>query len=170
MIRIVEGNQTPDFEELNILTPGLTWSPDGNKIALSAKRNGFDVIYIFDLEAGDRETLDINRLRQLKVSAGQMMVKSWRYIGQNAQQSDVYVYNFETAEIVNLTNDIFSDSDPSWSHDDSSIYFVSDRGYNLNGKNLEEDFKIAKHNYSQKDIYKINLPDTEIIQHNRFSI
>ncbi|MCK7523335.1 MAG: hypothetical protein MZV64_39620 [Ignavibacteriales bacterium] len=57
--RIVEGNQTPDFEELNILTPGLTWSPDGTKIALSAKRSGFDAIYIFDVESGDREILSI---------------------------------------------------------------------------------------------------------------
>ncbi|MCK7529119.1 MAG: hypothetical protein MZV64_71955 [Ignavibacteriales bacterium] len=57
--RIIEGSQSPDFEELNILTPGLTWSLDGSKIALSAKRSGLDAIYIFDIESGDREILSI---------------------------------------------------------------------------------------------------------------
>ncbi len=161
--RIVEGNQTPDFEELNILTPGLTWSPDGSKIALSAKRNGLDVIYIFDLESGDREILDIS-FEAIESVSWSNNGKELAYIGQNAQQSDVYVYNFDTKQIVNLTNDIFSDSDPSWSHDDKAIYFVSDRGDIINGKSLIEDFKIGDHNYTQKDIYKINLPEQEIVR------
>jgi len=47
---LAEGNQSPNFEELNILTPGLTWSPDGSKIALAALSHGYDVIYVFDVE------------------------------------------------------------------------------------------------------------------------
>ncbi len=53
--KLVEGNRTDDFEELNILTPGLSWSPDGSKIALSAKSSGYDVIYIIDVESEDKE-------------------------------------------------------------------------------------------------------------------
>lgn len=29
--RLVAGQKSPDFEELKILTPGITWSPDGKK-------------------------------------------------------------------------------------------------------------------------------------------
>ena len=36
--KVVEGNRTGDFEELNIITPGLSWSPDGKKIALVSKK------------------------------------------------------------------------------------------------------------------------------------
>ncbi len=112
--RIVESNQTPDFEELNILTPGLTWSPDGSKIALSAKSSGFDVVYIFDVESGDREilNLDFDAIESVTWSNDG---KYLAFIGQDARQSDVYTYNFDTKEIINLTNDIFSDSDPAWS-------------------------------------------------------
>ncbi|MCK7523334.1 MAG: hypothetical protein MZV64_39615 [Ignavibacteriales bacterium] len=45
-------------------------------------------------------------------------------------------------EIINLTNDIFSDFDPSWSHDDKVIYFSSDRGDKLDAKMLPPDFRI----------------------------
>lgn len=161
--RIVEGNQTPDFEQLNILTPGLTWSPDGTKIAFSAKRSGFDAIYIFDVESGDREILDIN-FDAVESVTWSNDGKTLAFIGQNARQSDLYLYNFETHETKNLTNDIFSDSDPAWSLDDNSIYFSSDRGDFLDARELPKDFKIAQHTYSQIDIYKFLLDDNKIVR------
>ena len=59
------------------------------------------------------------------------------FIGQNKKQSDIYIYNFETQELTNLTDDIFSDSDPSWSLDDSKIYFASDRGSLLDKSQIQ---------------------------------
>ncbi|HCY75669.1 MAG TPA: biopolymer transporter Tol [Ignavibacteriales bacterium] len=161
--RLIEGNQTPDFEELNILTPGLTWSPDGTKIALSAKSSGVDVIYIFDVESEEREVLDIN-FDAIESVTWSNDGKYLAFIGQNARQSDLYTYNFETKEIINLTNDIFSDSDPSWSHDDKGIYFSSDRGDKLDPKQLPGDFRISQQNYSQKDIYKFDLAQNKIVR------
>ena len=161
--RIVEGNQTPDFEELNILTPGLTWSPDGTKIALSAKRSGFDAIYIFDVESGDREILNIN-FDAVESVTWSNDGRNLAFIGQNSRQSDLYIYNFETGTTKNLLNDIFSDADPSWSHDDLAIYFSSDRGDYLNGSELPSDFKISEQNYSQMDIYKIILSEGKVIR------
>ena len=40
--KLVQGNSSADFEQLNVVTPGLSWSPDGKKIALSAKSDGYD--------------------------------------------------------------------------------------------------------------------------------
>jgi Tol biopolymer transport system component len=159
--RLVEGNQTPDFEELNILTPGLTWSPDGNKLALSAEHSGFDAIYLFDLESGDNKILDIN-IEAIESVAWSKDGKRLAFVGQDSKQSDIYTYNFETKEITNLTNDIFSDSDPSWSSDDKSIYFVSDRNEFLNNDMINDDFTISKLDYNQKDIYKLNVDDKQI--------
>ncbi len=161
--RIVEGSQTPDFEELNILTPGLTWSPDGSKIALSAKRSGVDAIYIFDIESGDREILDIN-FEAIESVTWSNNGEYLAFIAQNARQSDIYTYNFETKEIKNLTNDIFSDSDPAWSHDDDVIYFSSDRGDKISAKMLPSDFRIMNHDYNQKDIFKYVLETDSIIR------
>ncbi|MDP2365969.1 MAG: biopolymer transporter Tol, partial [Ignavibacteria bacterium] len=161
--RIVEGNQEPDFEELNILTPGLTWSPDGSKIALSAKRSGFDAVYIFDTETGDREILNLN-FDAIESVTWSNDGKHLAFVGQDSRQSDIYTYNFETGKTENLTNDIFSDSDPAWSHDDKTMYFVSDRGDILDAKGIDKNYNIWQHDYTQKDIYKIILTETEIIR------
>ena len=58
--KLIKGNRTADFEELNILTPSLTWSPDGKKIALGAKSGGYDVVYIIEVESEDRETIPLS--------------------------------------------------------------------------------------------------------------
>lgn len=161
--RLVEGSQTPDFEELNILTPGLTWSPDGNKIAISAERSGFDVIYIFDLEEDERETLEFD-LESIESVTWSNDGKYLAFVGQNSRQSDIYTYNFETGEVQNLTNDIFSDSDPAWSHDSNAIYFVSDRDDYLDPNYINDEFKMSDHLYHQKDIYKYEIPNSRIIR------
>lgn len=161
--RLVEGSQTPDFEELNILTPGLTWSPDGNKIAISAERSGFDVIYIFDLEEDERETLEFD-LESIESVTWSNDGKYLAFVGQNSRQSDIYTYNFETGEVQNLTNDIFSDSDPAWSHQSNAIYFVSDRDDYLDPNFINDEFKMSDHLYHQKDIYKYEIPNSRIIR------
>ncbi len=159
--KLVSGNVTPDFEELNILTPGLTWSPDGRRIALSAKANGYDNIYLIDINTEKRETLPF-RMDAISSVTWSRDGKKLAFIGQNNKQSDIYLYDFETSELTNLTNDIFGDYNPSWSQDNYYIYFVSDRGdyletdYHLTGDEL---YKI---DYHQKDIYRINIRDKKI--------
>ena len=158
--KLVEGNRTPDFEELNILTPGLGWSPDGDKIVLSAKSNGYDVVYIIDIEEEDTEILPI-KMAGIKSVTWSPLGDQIAFIGQTNKESDVFIYDLETKEILNLTNDIFSDDDPAWSPDGKTLYFVSDRN-KFQEHTVPDTFKIYRHDYSQKDIYTINLETLEI--------
>ena len=161
--KLVRGNQNPDFEDLNILTPGLTWSPDGKFIALSAKSSGYDNIYIIDINSNKRETLPF-RLDAIKSVYWSRDGEKLAFIGQNNKQSDIYIYNFKTKELYNLTNDIFGEYDLSWSVDNSHIYFVSDRADNLNiNLHLSGD-EVFRNNFIQKDIYKISIIDKKIIR------
>lgn len=159
--KLIEGNTTPDFEELNILTPGLTWSPDGKKLALSAKSEGYDVIYIIDIDSEDRETIPI-KLDAISSVSWSNNGEHLTFVGQTAKQSDIYTYNFSSGEIKNLTDDLFTDSDPSWSKDDSKIYFSSDRGDYLTKSMLPNKFKIIDHDYSQTDLYSVSVSDDKI--------
>ncbi len=159
--RIVKGNRSADFEELNILTPGLSWSADGTKIALSAKRSGYDVIYIIDVESEDTEILPVKMDGIQSVSwsnDGQTLA----FVGHSARQSDIFLYHFESKELYNLTNDIFSEIDPVWSRDDKKLFFGSDRMNNLNSFASPDSFKIYNYNYSQNDIYSIDLDSRKI--------
>jgi Tol biopolymer transport system component len=160
---LAEGNISPDFEELNIITPGLSWSPDGKKIAISALSHGYDLVYIIDVEDESFSTIS------LKLDAINGLSWSWdgnylAFVGQTARQSDVYKYNLQTKELVNLTNDIFSDSDPEWTHDGTKIFFASDRDGYLTEDSVPPGFKIYNHNYKQKDIFSVDAITGTIVK------
>ena len=55
--KIVDGQRTKNFEELHLLTPGITWSPDGKKIALAVKSGESDAIFIVDAATGNQEKI-----------------------------------------------------------------------------------------------------------------
>ncbi|HSR19259.1 MAG TPA: hypothetical protein VLM39_14280, partial [Ignavibacteriaceae bacterium] len=159
--KLVEGNRTEDFEELNILTPGLSWSPDGNKIALSAKSSGYDLIYIIDVESEDKESIPI-RLDGIKSIVWAPGGNKLAFIGHTAKQSDLYCYDINKKEITHLTDDVFTDDDPEWSYDGNSVFFSSDRINYITNGSMPEHFKIYKHNYEQTDLYSININTNKI--------
>ena len=154
--KLVQGNSSADFEQLNVVTPGLSWSPDGKKIALTAKSDGYDVVYIIDVESENKEALPI-QLDGIKSLSWSPDGKYIAFIGHTAVQSDVYIYNLDTKKITNLTSDIFTDNDPSWAPDSKEIYFSSDRRNYTSHETVPDTFKIYKFNYSQADIYSINI-------------
>ena len=159
--KLIQGNTTADFEQLNVVTPGVTWSPDDKKIAISAKSAGYDVIYIIDVESGDKITLPI-QLGGINSVAWSPIGNRIAFIGHNAKQSDVYTYNLKTKRLRNLTNDIFTDKNPSWSPDGIKIVFTSDRNGNLRIRPMPKKFKIYNYNFNQDDIYSINTNSLEI--------
>jgi len=55
--KLVDGQTTNNFEELHLLTPGMSWSPDGKRIALSSKAGEQDAIFIIDVATGEQEQL-----------------------------------------------------------------------------------------------------------------
>lgn len=159
--KLVEGNRSPDFEELNILTPGLSWSPDGTKIALSAKSGGWDVIYIIDVDSRKSKTLPV-RLDGIRSVNWSPDGKWLAFVGQTPRQSDLYLFNLETEELKNLTDDIFSDNDPAWFYDGKYLLFASDRGEYISKDMYYDKLRIYNHDYSQTDIYAIEVETQRI--------
>ncbi len=161
--RLVKGNRSADFEQLNVVTPGLSWSPDGTKIALSAKSDGDDIIYIIDVESEEKSTLPV-KLDGIKSLSWSPDGKYLAFIGHTAAQSDVYIYNLETGKLTNLTDDIFTDNDPSWSPDSKDIFFSSDRGNYLSASAVPDTFDVYNYKNAYSDIYSINIADKKIIR------
>ncbi|MBI5476466.1 MAG: PD40 domain-containing protein [Ignavibacteriales bacterium] len=166
--KLIKGQRTANFEELHLLTPGMSWSPDGKYIALTAKAGARDAIMIVNVESGDEEKIefDLDGIFSVDWSPVQSDKPNTRgklaFVGNHGNNSDIFVYDLGTKELTNLTSDIFSDADPSWSADGNTIYFSSDRDTNISAENISGDFKIYKSNYRQYDLYSVDLKSKAI--------
>ena len=139
--KLVSGQRTKNFEELHLLTPGITWSPDGKKIALAVKAGERDAIMIVDVATKDVQeiTFDLDGIFSVNWSPnGELLT----FVGMKVPQTDIYVYNLKTKELNNLTNDLFTDHYPVFAPDNRTIYFASDRRNFISSALLDPHFKI----------------------------
>ncbi len=159
--KIVESGKATDFEELNLLHPSLTWSPDNKRIALSTKAGGNDELTIIDVENEERIQIPV-KMPGIESVNWSRDGNKLAFMAHNAQQSDIYVYDLSTQELRNITNDIFSDFDPVWTPDSKKIIYSSDRTGNTKGSKIADDFMMQDHNYFNIDLYIIDIESREI--------
>ncbi|MDT0633041.1 peptidase MA family metallohydrolase [Rubrivirga litoralis] len=126
--KLLDGQDNTSFERLRILSPGLSWSPDGRRLAVAVTSGADETIALVDVESGD-----IERLRPDRVDA--VVSVAWSpdggrvaFEGVSGAQSDLYVLDLETGALANLTRDLYADHAPAWAPDGRSLVFHSDRG------------------------------------------
>ncbi len=168
--KLVEGNRTANFEELHLLTPGLCWSPDGKRIAISVKSGSHDAIYVFNVNTDDEV--------EIPVKFDGIFAMNWNpksnvlvFQGDNSRQSDIILYDLDKKKLTHVTDDIFSDYNPTWSNDGTKIYFTSDRGDYTDLKNIPQGLKMKDHDYSNRDlyVYDMNTENLSKFNHDDFS-
>lgn len=159
--KLVDGQRTSNFEELHLLTPGITWSPDGKKIALAVKAGATDAIMIIDVDSGDEEklTFDLDGIFSVDWSPDGNLLT---FVGLKSPQTDIYVYNFRTKELRNLTNDLFSDADPVIAPDNKTVYYCSDRKDEPDGR-LPASPELNSFDFSGHDLFSISM-ETGVIR------
>lgn len=153
--RLVGGQKSGKLEELHWLRPGITWHPEGKRIAFAAKSREQDVLHIVDVSQS-------KIVKSLKFDLDGVYSPDWSpggdeiaFVGTRNGFSDIYVYDFDTKDLRKLTHDIFSDLGPRWSPDGEKIIFVSDRTDHIIPSTIPDDLRIQNVSYSQFDIYLV---------------
>lgn len=159
--RVASSGTTFDFEELNVLYPTLTWAPDNTHIALSLKQGGDDVITVIDVENNEYKNLPF-KMPGIESVSWSPDGKKIAFNGHDATQSDIYVYDFDKEQVYKVTDDIFTDDEPTWGPKSDIIFFSSDRGAILDSSMIGDDFNIYYHDYKQLDLYQVNLNTKQI--------
>lgn len=121
-----EGERSPDFENLHVLKPSLSISKD-NILAVISQGTYSDILSIYDLKKFKRlkrfELLGLDGAHGVDISPdGSKAV----FVGYKDGIVDLFIIDLNTGEIRRLTNDEFTEDDPSWL-DDTTIVYVSDR-------------------------------------------
>ncbi|MCX6153432.1 MAG: biopolymer transporter Tol [Candidatus Kapabacteria bacterium] len=159
---LVSSFRRQDFEQLNILTPGISWSPDGKNLCISAKSGGEDAIYIINVKKNDYEKLKFG-FKSISSVIWSPDGDYLAFIASVVEKSDLFLYNIKTKELRNLTNDIFTDLNPCWSPDSKKIYFISDRTDHLT-TGMGTTFKMWNTNVKSSDIYCFNIDSASILR------
>ena len=162
---LINGQDNVNFEDLNLINPGLAWSPDARFIALSAKSKGSDAITIVNYETTEFEKIAFPGVDMIGSVSWSPDGKWLTFDATSGAYSDVYLFNLESKEFINMTNDVFSDLLPNWSSDSKTIYFSSDRGHNIEVNRFgEADYNMLLNpDLGQLDIYSFNL-ETRVME------
>ena len=128
--RLVRGTAfDPHFGSLRYINSAGTWSPDGERFAFSALRDGRDVVVVLNVERS-------NILREYPIpGVSEISNPTWSPDGRTIVAagirgglSDLYAIDVASGETRQLTTDRFADMHPQYSPDGSLIAFATDRG------------------------------------------
>jgi len=146
------------IDEFNFIESAGTWSPDSKKFAFSVFSHGRNRMLIVDIPSGSvSDNISMEKAEQFSNLSWSPDGKNIVVQGMSDGQSDLYLYNFDTKKVTQLTNDKFSDYQPSFSRDGKRIIFTSDR--TTYDKSFSQDitFNLAELDLATGQIANINV-------------
>lgn len=113
----------------------LAFSPDGNTIAVFAKREkGRSLLLLDAVKGGVRRIIDMDEIEQQQAPCFSPDGKKIAFSGSKDARFDIFVLDLDTVTITRLTDDDIFDGAPAFSPDGKSIVLVSVVGAGAHGK------------------------------------
>ena len=127
--KVIRGERNPEFESFHGFESRLAVSRDG-VMAFVSKYLDRDGLFLYDLR---REKLigkwQFSDLVSLRSPSFRPDGKAVAFSGLRPDgRQDIYLFETHSTDIVPLTQDRYTEDDPTWSPDGTRIAFVSDRG------------------------------------------
>ena len=157
--KVVRGQRAGNLEELNWLRGrGIDFSPDDKFLVFTAKAGAEHQLHIVDIKKAEIiKSIELG-LEGAYNSAWSPKGDEIAFMGVKHGQSDIYAYNLETETLRRITDDPFSNVEPSWSPDGSKLVFASDRNDYM--YDVPENFRPETLDMKNYDIFEINTDGT----------
>jgi Tol biopolymer transport system component len=125
--RISSNSFAGHVDSYSFIETAGSWSPDSKNLAIVVQSKGKNKLSIIDARSGNKRTYILKGVDAFTNPAWSPDGNSVVVSGLVEGHSDLFQFNLKSREVINLTNDEFSDIQPNWSSDGKYVYFVSDR-------------------------------------------
>src|SRR5262249_28151183 len=142
--RLTSTATDPHISSIEFIYSAGAWDADSRRIAVATVVAGHPALAIYDAMTGDNQ-------REIPIDGGsESFNPPWApdghavcFTGLSRGLTDLYIYDFSSPSLRQLTNDAYADLQPSWSPDGRLIAFATDR-YSSNVQTLAiGDYRLA---------------------------
>ena len=117
-----------DLDAINALESTGTWSPNSKDFAFVGFSQGHNVLVIKDALSGKtKETIQVPGVPALANPTWHPNGKEIVFVGLVDGQSDLFSYTIKSGRVVQLTDDHYSEIQPSFSPDGTTLLFSYDK-------------------------------------------
>jgi hypothetical protein len=127
--KLTSANSDPHVDALRYIDSSGTWSPDSKFFAFVVVASGDNQFVVVNSDNGAVEQrIALDGIGAVANPSWSPDGRSLAFSGSVGGISDLYVYDLDTGETRQLTDDKYADLQPTWSPDGSTLAFTSDRG------------------------------------------
>lgn len=148
-----------DIDEFSFIESAGTFSPDSKKFAFSVFSEGKSKLMIVDVNSG--KTDGVTAMGEIEEFANITWAPQGNEVafsGLKNGHSDLYTYNLETKELTQLTDDVYSDFQPSYSRDGRTLVFSTDRvSLQSDNKSVDIPMNLAVINLETLEVNNIDV-------------
>jgi len=160
--RVIRGERNVQFESIPSFRSAIAWSPDGTRIALTAKSGGRDVLYVVGADDGRVRGTYALPCESLAYPAWSPVSDTIAVSGVKDGRSDLWLVDAGTGDVSRLTNDTWDEKELCWTPDGRALTFASDRAAPVVLHPLRQE-----RGYGAYDLYALELASgavTEVVR------
>ncbi len=117
-----------NLDDLNLFESSGTWSPNSEQFAFVGVKKGEDILVIKNPDSGSTvDEINMPGINAIAHPAWSPDGKEIAFSGMIEGQTDLFIYNFKTRKVRQLTDDLYSEVYPDYSPDGKFLVFSSDR-------------------------------------------
>ncbi len=125
--KVHSATKSGHLDDLSFIESAGTWSPDSKEFAFVAVQKGKNILVIKDIDGSEKETFAVNGVQAISNPAWSPDGKSIVVAGMVNGQVDLYQVFLRNKKVVQLTNNKYSEMQPSWSADGSHLILATDQ-------------------------------------------
>jgi len=128
---VLRALRSKDYEEVQLLTTRLSYTPDGKALLVAGRREGKQTLLFFDARSGNLVESYSPPFDSMGYPAlspdGKLIVFSALASGK----TDLYILSRADGSVRRITNDLYAETTPTFSADGTKVYYSSSAGRSL---------------------------------------